>query len=425
MKRVIKKGAFYCLFLIPYFSMAQQWNKEDTLITTSQDTSRIDDLRNNTLDYTGQELVDAAFPNSIPIFGTKSRIAFGGYVKIDYIQDFDGSYDRFQYEIQNVPVEGDGRPQQSGYMNMHARESRFSMDVRSITETGMPIRVFTEMDFYNLDRGPFNQAPRLRLFYGVLGRLLIGRSWGTGSDLFAVPNTIDFAAGDALTGTRRDQIRFEDDLGKEFKYAFALEMLEFPGIDGSDTLGIPSQNLPMFVSRITKNTKSGGRIFLSGSVFQLRWDGLGIIPNATTLAWGVSFSGRQYFGKKHYFRWSTSYGEGWGSQIVAAVGTGASAILTPDGKLETMPAMNLGTGFAFNLTPQLVTNINANWYSIEPSQYRDSTKMKSGSSAHINLIWSPYKKVNTGIEYMMLQRINGNNKEGIGSRFQFMIKYII
>ncbi len=36
-------------------------------------------------------------------------MAIGGYVRIDYIQDFDGGYDRFQYEIQNVPVEGDGQ----------------------------------------------------------------------------------------------------------------------------------------------------------------------------------------------------------------------------------------------------------------------------------------------------------------------------
>jgi hypothetical protein len=60
------------------------------------------------------------------------RIGFPGYVKLDYIQDFDGSYDRFQYEIQNVPVVGDGRPEQSGYMNMHARESRFGVDIRSV-----------------------------------------------------------------------------------------------------------------------------------------------------------------------------------------------------------------------------------------------------------------------------------------------------
>ena len=405
---------------------AQQWHAGDTLNTADSDSIRINQFRDNMIDWTGQDLVDASFPNSIPIFGTKSRIAFGGYVKLDYIQDFDGGYDRFQYEIQNVPVPGDGRPQQSDYMNMHARESRFNVDFRSISENGRPNRVFLEIDFYNLDRGPFNQTLRLRHAYGVLGRLLIGRTWGTQSDLYAVPNTIDFAAGDAITGTRRAQVRFEDEIGKKgFKYAVGLEMLEFPGIDGPDTLGQASQLLPLLAGRITKSTSQGGRLMLGGSVFQLRWDGQGKIDNATAIGWGFSFSGREYFGKKHFFRWMASYGQGWGSQIVATLGTQGSAILTPEGELETLPAWNLGTGIAINLSQTLVTNFNINWYSIEPSSYRSPEKMKSGESAHLNLIWSPLKKVNTGVEYMILRRTNTDNSSGVGQRLQLMIKYVI
>jgi len=412
---------FTCAVL-PAFS--QQWNQGDSLNTANTDSIRIDEFRDNMIDYTGQDLIDASFPNSMPVFGTKSRIAFGGYVKLDYIQDFDGAYDRFQYEIQNVPVTGDGRPDQSGYMNMHARESRFNIDFRSISESGRPFRLFFEFDFYNLDRGPFNQTVRLRHAYGVLGRLLIGRTWGTQSDMYAIPTTIDFAAGDALTGTRRAQIRFEDNLGKKFKYALALEMLEFPGIDAPDSLGQASQSLPLLAGRITKKTSSGGRIMLGSSVFQLRWDGMGAIPNSTAIGWGFSFSGREYFGKKHFFRWMASYGQGWGSQIVATLGTNASAILDPSGNLETMPAWNLGTGVALNLSPTLVTNLNVNWYAIDPSVYREPNKMKSGESAHVNLIWSPIKNVNTGVEFMILRRTNGDDSSGVGKRLQLMIKYL-
>ncbi len=246
-----------CAFL-PTFG--QVWQAGDTINTTKNDSIRIDDFRDNMIDYTGQDLVDATFPNSWPLFGSKARMAIGGYVKLDYIQDFDGAYDRFQYEIQNVPVAGDGRPDQSGYMNLFARETRFNFDIRSISESGRPYRIFIEMDFFNLDRGPFNQAPRLRHAYGVMGRLLVGRTWGTQSDLFAVPATIDFAAGDALTGTRRAQVRWEDKLGSKFMYALALEMLEFPGIDGRDTVGQASQLLPLLAGRITKKTKSGWSI---------------------------------------------------------------------------------------------------------------------------------------------------------------------
>ncbi|MBU1009993.1 MAG: hypothetical protein KKD74_07660 [Bacteroidetes bacterium] len=404
---------------------AQNWDSGDTLNTQPTKENRISDFRDNMIDWTGQDLIDATFPNSWPLFGSKARMAIGGYARLDYIQDFDGGYDRFQYEIQNVQVDGDGRSPQSGYMNMHARESRFNIDVRNITETGMPVRVFFELDFYNLDRGPFNQAPRLRHFYGVLGRLLIGRTWGTQSDLYAVPSTIDFAAGDALTGTRRAQVRFEDKISDKMNYALGLEMLEFPDIDGNNFDGQASMKLPLLAGRITRTTASGGRLFLGASAFQLRWDGQSSGPDATAFGWGASFSGREYFGqKKHYFRWMASYGDGWGSNIVAAVGTSASAILTPDEKLETMPAWNLGTGVALNISPVLVANINTSWFGLNPSEHRDADKIKMGGSGHINLIWSPIKNVNTGIEFMTLYRENGDGKSGVGKRLQLMAKYL-
>ncbi len=422
---MFRKHLFVLLVLCGLqFATAQRWDPQDSIKTVDKNQDRINDFRDNIIDWTGQDLVDDTFPNSWPLFGSKARMAIGGYVKLDYIQDFDGAYDRFSYEIQNVPVPGDDRPEQSGYMNLHARESRLNIDVRRVTEKGMPLQIFFELDFYNLDRGPFNQTPRLRHFYGVLGRLLIGRTWGTQSDLFAVPNTIDFAAGDAITGTRRAQVRFEDNLSKKLKYAVALEMLEFPGIDAPDSLGQASQNLPLLAGRITKKTNSGGRMMLGASIFQLRWDGQGIIPNSTALGWGFSLSGREYFGQKHFFRWMASYGQGWGSQIVSTLGTNASAILDPNGKLETMPAWNLGTGIALNLSPTLVTNLNVNWYAIDPSVYRDPNKMKSGESAHLNLIWSPIKNVNTGVEFMILRRTNGDDSSGVGKRLQLMIKYL-
>ncbi len=182
----------------------------------------------------------------------------------------------------------------------------------------------------------------------------------------------------------------------------ALEMLEFPGIDGGILLGQASQQLPLLAGRITKKTKAGGRLMVGASVFQLRWDGLGAMPNTTAIGWGFSFSGREYFGeKKHYFRWMASYGQGWGSQIVATVGTQSSAIVTPQGTLETMPAWNLGGGFAFRLSNTLVANLSYHGYSIDPSQYKEGYKMKAGQAGHVNLIWSPIKNINTGIEFMM------------------------
>ena len=302
MKKVILSIFLALIFITAHYQSAnaQKWNPGDTLKLIDEDTSRIDQFRDNMIGYTGQDLVDASFPNSWPLFGSKARMAIGGYVKLDYVQDFDGGYDRFQYEIQNVPVPGDGRLPQSGYMNMHGRESRINFDIRNINESGRPLQFFFEFDFYNLERGAFYQTPRLRHMYAVIGRLLVGRTWGTQTDVFAIPTTIDFAAGDAISGIRRDQIRWEDQINDKMNYAIGIEMNDFPEIDANGFEGQASNLLPVLVGRITRNTSSGGRLFLGASIYQLRWDGQGTGPDDTALGWGASFSGREYLKKDKF-----------------------------------------------------------------------------------------------------------------------------
>ena len=230
------------------------------------DTVRIDPLRNQAVDLTGKQLAADPFENSWPLFGTGARMAIRGYVKLDYVQDFDGAYDRFQFPVASVPVPGDGRPEQSGYMNMFARESRINFDIRKITERGTPLQVFMEIDFWNLSDTPFFATPRLRHFYGVYGPLLAGRTWGTLTDVYSLATTIDFAAGDAISGSRRPQVRWEQPIGEEYHYAVAIEMLEFVGIDNVDSQpGQPSQQLPLLAARLTKTTDRG-RIMLGGSI---------------------------------------------------------------------------------------------------------------------------------------------------------------
>lgn len=413
------KRLFYSIIPLILISFSITAQTKDTT-----EIDRIDDFRNNVIQYTGQDLLDASFPNSWPIFGGNSRLRIGGYVKLDYIQDLDGMYDRFQVTVQNVPVPNDGRPEQSGYMNMFARESRFNIDFRGKTGLGDPFQIFFEFDFFNLDRGPFNQSVRLRHAYGVYDRLLIGRTWGTATDLYAVPVTIDFEAGDALAGTRRAQIRWEDELGKKMKYAVGIEMLEFPGINPLGQSGQASQLLPLLAGRLTRKTNKGGRIMLSASVFQLRWDPDSSNSDKTAIGWGVSFSGREYFGsKKHYLFWQASYGDGWGSNILTYISDG-SAVLNPEGAIETMIALSYGGGFVYNLSKVLSTSVSTFWSSIDPSQYLSNNVMKSGGTAHVNLIWSPVKKINTGIEYIYAKRINVDDRFGEANRIQFMIKYI-
>lgn len=128
--------------------------------------------------------------------------------------------------------------------------------------------------------------------------------------------------------------------------------------------------------------------------------------------------------EKFYFSWLSSYGNGWGSNVVATLGTNAAAIIDPEGKLETMQVWTLSGGLAYNISRNLMANMSTAWFGIDPSVYRDSNAIKSGGSFHANVIWSPIESINTGIEFMTLHNKLCDGKSGVGNRLQFMIKYI-
>ena len=74
---------------------------------------------------------DVGFAKSVPLFGSDWRFSFGGYIKLDILHDFDGTGDEFQLVTPTIPVEGVPGPQPGSYTNIHARETRFSFEVRN------------------------------------------------------------------------------------------------------------------------------------------------------------------------------------------------------------------------------------------------------------------------------------------------------
>lgn len=424
----IKKPLVVIFLLSAVFMYGQNDSiKKDLLGRSPIDTVRIDKFNNNHIDYTGQDLADATFPKSWPLFGSKARLSFGGYVKLDYIQDFNGVHnDRFELATANVHVDNSGVIKEEPYMNLFARESRFNFDFRTTASNGKPLRIFLEMDFWNLDRDPFHNVPRLRHFYAVYNRWLIGRSWGILTDVYSIATTLDFQAGDAIAGSRRAQLRYERAVNKSktLKVAGGIEMLEYPDIDANDFDGQSSQLLPVFSARITKATPFGGRMMFGGSIYQLRWDGLETGPNARALGWGFVFSGRQNFSEKFGLLWNLSGGEGWGTNVFATLGSGNSAILTPDGDLETQFMYNLDASIQYSISSVLVTNIQGGYIHVDLSEFKGPNAYNSGAIGHWNFIWSPVKSINLGVEYQIAQRVNNDGKSGIANRIQISAKYI-
>jgi len=375
-----------------------------------------EDMKEKDRVLTGSDLVDDDFPGSWPMFGQNTRMKVGGYAQANYLYDFDGSLDRRQFLMSTIPVEGTPEYDNRGYSSFFAADSRFNIDVRRIDKDKPPLRVFVEGDFW-----PSGSSFRLRQAYVVFGDFVAGQTWTTLSVLEAMVATIDFAAGDALFGGRTTQLRYQRRLGERWKLALGVENLDLMGIENPDSLaGAPSQAAPLLAARVDYSWK-GGLLVVGSSVGQLRWDGGADGPYATALQWDALVAGRQYLGRD-FLTWHVSYGHGSGENIMAFAGSDANAVLTPDGRLETIPAFAFVLGFHHRWSDQLASNLSYAYGWLDTPETRDPLALKRGGIGHANLVWQLTPHFSTGVEYMYGAQRTTNDSLGQASRVQGMVK---
>jgi hypothetical protein len=157
------------------------------------------------------------FDTPVKIGGTGITLKFGGFAKVDFIQDFDpiGNPDKFQ--TNSIPVEGDPDAGLGGSNNISARQTRFSVDGRGDTSTGM-VRVYIEGDFFG-DSNAF----RLRHGYGEWKGVLGGQTWTTFQDIKARPFTLDYEGPDTEIFVRQPMIRYTGTPRDAVEWSVAVE----------------------------------------------------------------------------------------------------------------------------------------------------------------------------------------------------------
>lgn len=411
------------VMLLATMAVASSVVLADDAASSDADSDRLevpkDEIKDTHQVLTGNELISSDFPGSWPLFGSDYRMKIGGYVKVDALEDFDGTGDRYQFLISQIPVEGSPQADRGSYFNMFAKTTRFNFDVRKTTAGEPAQQVFIEMDFFDENA----TAPRLRHAYFVYGHLVVGKTWSTLVDLLSTPDTIDFAYSNLLYSGRPVQIRWQQQVLRHWGWAVALEMPNTEGIDNPDNLpGSESVGIPSFVARTTYED-STREIMLGGAIGQLRWDGEGAGPDATATQWAVVVSGRQYLRRQNYVTWNVSYGDGSAENITALAGSNANATLTPGGELVTSKAWNLALGFAHKWVSNLTTNIAYAWTGIGKSDLRAADSIRRGQVGHVNLIWSVSSALSTGVEYIWGYRENVDGAQGNASRLQTMLKY--
>jgi len=373
---------------------------------------------------TGEDLLDADFPNSLPIPGTDNRFAIGGYVKLDAIQDLGYIGDPNEFSLATIPVQGIPEATLDGRTTLHAKETRVNFDFRRRAHNekrgiDFPLQVFVEFDLFD-----DQSFLRLRHAYGVLGRLLAGQTWNVTSDVDALPGLIDFSDGDAAYYDRVSQVRWQARLNDRTTWAVGVEEPETAIANPLGLAGEDRPDRPSIAGNLRWTAINGSHFQLGVDLFELNWQGGATGPSDTQLGYALNLTGRYLLGgnDRNAILAGGSIGEGASHRVSAFEADNNDAVITSAG-LDVISHRQLQVGYSHYWQANLNSTFSVNWASLDNSAFQPGSAIHQARSIHANIIWFPYRAVSTGFEIMWGERDNMNGASGDAIRVQYMFKY--
>ncbi len=342
------------------------------------------------------------FKGGLIVVGKDVALKIGGYVKADFIYDFDPIDSTDSFVTTSIPV---GAPPRTN-TRFHARQTRLSFDTRWAAHEET-IRIYVEGDFFSHE-----DQYRMRHAYGEYGSILVGHTWTAFTDVSAAPPTLDYEGSVSTVSRRQAQARwtsrfFDDALALAVSLEDASFIIEPPdGITGD-----PRSPSPDLITHI-RYEQPWGRFQLA-HLFRIG----GFQPDnddvITAPAWGFNFTGAFPVGKKSKVYGQVLFGEGIGSyrDLPDAVPSSATSE-----QLLGMLGWMVGATRAW--TDRLSSNITYAENTLNNPAYQNANDVHRTTYLSANLIWNPIERVNLGIEYLYGIRENVGGEMGAAHRIQ-------
>jgi hypothetical protein len=358
---------------------------------------------------------EGIFPKSIRIPGTQVSVGFGGYAKVDFIQDFDAIGNASEFKVNSIPVEGTPASDQGGRTTIQAKETRFNVDFRS--QASGSFRAFFEGDFYG-DGNSF----RLRHAFGVLGRVLGGQTWTTFMDISARPLTIDYEGPDAEVFVRQAMIRYTQPISEHWTWAIAVENPSPEFAVPAGATGSPRSDFPD-VPTYFRFEKERGHVQLAALYRKIGFDGEGASQDESAAGWGLNGAFKVTVAGKDELMGQIAVGEGIGHYIEALSGTNSDAVFTPSFELEALQAAAAVIGYTHHWSKSLRSGLAYAQAELDSDPSLPTTQVRKTQDARANLIWTPHPLVDYGGEILWGRFEDQAGDEGEAWRFQFAITY--
>ncbi len=275
---------------------------------------------------------------------------------------------------------------------------------------------------------------RLRHAYAELGKFGAGQTWSPFMDIDVFPNTLEYWGPNGMVFFRNLQIRYMPIQG-DTKLTIALERPGASADQGvySDRVELDGVSMRFPLPDLSAEYRYGGKwgyVELAGILRRIEWkdqnnDPIDLTGSAT--GWGLNLSTNIKF-FKDVFRGQVVYGEGIQNYMNdAPVDIGIKNNFANVSKPvvgKALPILGIVAFLDHTWNDKFTSSIGYSMVDIDNSDGQTADAYKKGQYAIVNLLYSPFKNVMTGLEFQWGDR--KNFKDGWStsiSKIQFSFKY--
>ena len=352
---------------------------------------------------------------------TDTVLTISGFIRASAIHDFDNISSPTKFVTKDIVVQGSPSGQPDSQTTFTANASRFVLGTTTPTKVGK-LTTFFSWDFAG-NTTSADPDMRLRQAWGQLdgfilgGDLLVGQAWTAWDDLEALPETMDFQGPNGSQQNRQPLVKWSRDYGDDYTLQVSLEDPKYSITNGGTESAWPDTIVtlnwhgdwghlkPAFIGRNIKGDATNGG---SDSVF----------------GWGAQLAGvinTPLFAKKDNLKFQMVYGSGIGSYNND--GGFDDAIFNAKGDLKAIDSAQGFGAYQHWWTSDLRTNLVFGVVDVDNRKEQTEDSLDRTLYTAANLVWSPVKQVDFGVEYLWGERRNKNDKKGTANRIMTTAKY--
>jgi hypothetical protein len=352
-----------------------------------------------------------------------TQVRFGGFLQVNLIHNFQDTNTKFaKFEPGKFPVPS-GKTTSTEFS---PRMTRLIFESRTPTPIGQ-YSTFISIDFFG-NNDPGTIEPRLRQAYltgvGVITgqAFLIGQAFSTFRDLQVFPEMFDLTGPNAWSRLFNGMVRFSFEIDQPHHWTATIA-LEDPDTDLSN--GNDQTELPDGIARIDYN---GNLTHFMAAIIgrQLKGTNTGGSGTDRAFGYGIEFTGKIGIPNvRDTFKFQGFYGSGIGRYINDLDAAGGQDAVYDTTKKQLTRLESFGGFGAYQhwWTARLRSTAVFGIVRVSNLTLQSATAFKESYYSLANLIYSPFKHFDIGMEYKYGQRKNKDDNTGHASRMMVSAKW--